>query len=81
MNADGRARLVVLSSFFFGCLSASMSVYQRLGFFEPPINTDERCWQGSVSGFFQLLFWLLISVDERLSAVGFFEPPINTDER
>jgi len=31
--------------------------------------------------FFQLLFWLLISVDERLSAVGFFEPLIITDER
>jgi len=42
MNADGRVRLVVFSSFLFGCLSASMSVYQRFVFFEPLINTDER---------------------------------------
>ena len=32
-------------------------------------------------GFFQLLFWLLISVDECLSAVRLFEPLISTDER
>jgi len=31
--------------------------------------------------FLQLFFWLLISVDERLSAVRFFEPLISTDER
>jgi hypothetical protein len=42
MNADDRASSVVFSSFSIGCLSASMSVYQRLGFFEPLINTDER---------------------------------------